>query len=83
MLYLSQFLTAKASVLMQLQNSYIFLPNPYKKKDKVQRKQDNITRVQMNDSFVSCLRSAFPIAVRDADHSLFIKEPVIKAPANT
>ena len=58
---------------MQLQNSYIFLPNPYKKSDKIQKNQDNVIRVQINDSFVSCLRSAFPNAVRDADHSLFFK----------
>jgi len=58
---------------MQLQNSYIFLPNPYKKNDIQQKKQDNVIRVPTDDSFVSCLRSAFPNAIRDADHSLLFK----------
>lgn len=30
-------------------------------------------RVPTDNSFVSCLRSAFPNAIRDADHSLLFK----------
>lgn len=59
--------------IMQLQNSYIFLPNPFKKEDASRPKQDNLIRVKTEDSFVSCLKAAFPSAAMDMDNSLFFK----------
>lgn len=65
-------LDSMGGVSMQLQSSYIFLPNPYKKEEKKTKKQDNVIYVKTEDSFVSCLKSAFPSAVRDTNQrSLF------------
>ena len=57
---------------MQLQNSYIFLPNPYKKENRAE-KQDNVIYVETVDSFLSCLKAAFPNVVRDAECSSLFK----------
>lgn len=57
---------------MQLQNSYIFLPNPYKKENRAE-KQDNVIYVKTVDSFLSCLKAAFPNVVRDAECSSLFK----------
>lgn len=58
---------------MQLQNSYIFLPNPFKKEDVSQPKSDNVIRFKTEDSFIACLTAAFPDAVKDRDNSHFFR----------
>lgn len=58
---------------MQLQSSYIFLPNPYKKEDSISVKQDNVIRVKTEESFISCLKAAFPAATINVDDSFFFK----------
>lgn len=58
---------------MELQNSYIFLPNPFKKEDIPHPNRENVIRFKTEDSFVSCLKAAFPSATIDMDNSLFFK----------
>ena len=45
---------------MQLQNSYIFLPNPYKEKTHPKEKQDGVIYFEIGHSFISFLKKAFP-----------------------
>lgn len=47
---------------LQLQNSYIFIPNPYKKKETPNGKKDSV--IYVGKSFISYLKSAFPAAVK-------------------
>lgn len=46
---------------LHLQNSYIFIPNPYKKKDTPREKKDSV--IHVGSSFISYLKSTFPTAV--------------------
>jgi len=45
---------------MQLQNSYIFLPNPYKEKLHSMEKQDGVIYFEIGHSFIGFLKKAFP-----------------------
>ncbi len=47
---------------MQLQNSYIFIPNPYMKKDSPNKKKDRVIYVE--HSFISHFQSVFSSAVK-------------------
>lgn len=56
---------------MQLQNSYIFLPNPYKKRETPKEKKDGV--IYVGHSFISYLKSAFPDAVKAPERRNFFK----------
>ena len=45
---------------MQLQNSYIFLPSPYKEKTHSKEKQDGVIHFEIGHSFIGFLKKAFP-----------------------
>lgn len=58
--------------MIQLQSSYIFLPNPYKKENEPPKKQDHVINIKIEDSFISCLKSSFPDAIGGIEpNSLF------------
>ena len=56
---------------MQLQNSYIFIPNPYKKKETSKEEKDGV--IYVGHSFISYLKSAFPAAVKVPERRNFFK----------
>lgn len=56
---------------MQLQNSYIFIPNQYKKKETPKENKDGV--IYVGHSFSSYLKRAFPAAVKAPERSNFFK----------
>jgi len=58
---------------LQLQNSYIFIPNPYKKKETPKGKKDGVIYIDVGHSFISYLKSAFPAAVKVPERRNFFK----------
>lgn len=60
---------------LQLQNSYIFIPNPYKKKETPKGKKDGV--IYVGHSFISYLKSAFPAAVKAPERRNFFKSEYI------
>ena len=58
---------------LQLQNSYIFIPNPYKKKETPKEKEDGVIYIDVGNSFTFYLKSAFPTAVKAPERRNFFK----------
>ena len=58
---------------MQLQNSYIFIPNPYLKKEAPKEKEDGTLYVNVGSGFISCLTRAFPTAIKAPERKNFFK----------
>lgn len=56
---------------MQIQNSYIFIPNPYKKKETSNGKKDGV--IYIGHNFISYLISTFPTVVKVPDSRNFFK----------
>lgn len=56
---------------LQLQNSYIFIPNPYKKKETPKGEKDGVICVE--HSFISYLKNTFPAAVKVPERRNFFK----------
>ncbi|MCB2343301.1 Swt1 family HEPN domain-containing protein [Clostridium estertheticum] len=56
---------------LQLQNSYIFISNPYKKKEAPKGKKDGV--IYVGHSFISYLKRAFPAVVKVPEHRNFFK----------
>lgn len=63
----------KVGVDLQLQNGYIFIPNPYKKKETPKKKEDGMIYVDVGHDFISYLKSAFPTAVKTPERGDFFK----------
>lgn len=58
---------------MQLQNSYIFIPNPYKKEDTSKEKKDDVIYVDVRHSLTSYLKREFPTVVKEPERGNFFK----------
>ena len=58
---------------LQLQNSYIFIPNPYKKKETPKEKESDVIYIDVGHSFTFYLKSAFPTAIKVPERRNFFE----------